>query len=225
MFERKSVLLLLLCLFVVASGLALWLYWSNSVTTVILVRHAEKATGDNPSLTAEGKERAAELVKVLGDSGISAIYSTEYCRTTQTAEPLARHLQLPIGIKEVSGGKPGFESCDPDMTVLTERVPTGDDFYSELVELILTRHENETVIVVSHSNVTPRLVEELGAASPCPTLFPLDADGECHIPESQYYHLFIVKIPKRGSPTVIRAKYGVTPGQSDQPGQPMMLGN
>ena len=48
------------------------------VTTVILVRHAEKATepAKDPPLTAEGQARAKALARILGNSGISAIFTT-----------------------------------------------------------------------------------------------------------------------------------------------------
>ena len=62
----------------------------GKVTTVILVRHAEKQSeGDDPSLTAAGKERALALVHVLGEMDVAAVYSTPYARTRETAQPLA----------------------------------------------------------------------------------------------------------------------------------------
>ena len=70
---------------------------SPGLTTVFLVRHAEKSspTGD-PSLSPAGKKRAEELVHVLSEANIEAIYSTEFKRTQETAKPLADFLGLNV---------------------------------------------------------------------------------------------------------------------------------
>jgi len=70
----------------IAVGLA-WFFESQATTTIIFVRHAEKATipADNPGLSEAGKQRAAELARQLVDAdviaGIDAVYSTSYRRT------------------------------------------------------------------------------------------------------------------------------------------------
>ena len=50
----------------IAVGLA-WFFESQATTTVIFVRHAEKMAGptDDPSLSAAGQRRAAELARQL----------------------------------------------------------------------------------------------------------------------------------------------------------------
>lgn len=63
-------------------------------TTVIVIRHAEKDVGDDPSLTEKGHKRAKELVHVLGQAGIKAIYAAKLKRTQQTAQPLLARLKL-----------------------------------------------------------------------------------------------------------------------------------
>src|SRR5438105_12994297 len=72
-----------------------------AITTIILVRHAEKAgpSGDVP-LNAAGVARANELARVLGTADIAAIYTTPFVRVRQTAQPLANALHLtPIEVK------------------------------------------------------------------------------------------------------------------------------
>ena len=69
---------------------------------IYLVRHAEKETGPNPVLTARGIERAEALRDLLKDSSITEIYSTDYKRTIQTANPLAEHLAMEISIYQAS---------------------------------------------------------------------------------------------------------------------------
>lgn len=70
---------------------------AGSTVTVFLVRHAEKAaSGDDPGLSEAGAKRAESLAVALGDAGITAIFSSEYKRTQDTAAPLAKRLGLPV---------------------------------------------------------------------------------------------------------------------------------
>ncbi len=118
----------------------------RAVTTVILVRHAEKqSTGDDPSLTAAGRERAQELVHVLAELEIAAVYSTPYARTRETAQPLATALGMAI----------------------TER--PAQNYGSDMAEWIRANHKGDIVVAVSHSNTVPALIEALGAR-PVPTI-------------------------------------------------------
>jgi 2,3-bisphosphoglycerate-dependent phosphoglycerate mutase len=121
------------------------------ITTVILVRHAEKAgaTGDVP-LSPAGITRAKELVRVLAGTSIAAIYVTPYVRTEQTAEPLAtaHHLD-PVIVKNM------------------------DTYARDVVGAILRDHKGDTVVVVGHSNTTPQVIRTLGIPNP-----PEIADGE-----------------------------------------------
>ena len=66
--------------------------FSRPVTTVILVRHAEKKIEPNnpdPDLTPAGEVRAQEIARMFRDAGINAIYATQFKRTQQTVKPLA----------------------------------------------------------------------------------------------------------------------------------------
>ena len=56
---------------------------------VFLVRHAEKETGSDPALTADGAVRAKALAARLAGEGVTEIWSTRTNRTEQTAAPLA----------------------------------------------------------------------------------------------------------------------------------------
>lgn len=109
---------------------------------IYLVRHAEKQLADpankDPDLTEQGQQRAAQLARILRDSGIKSIYSTDYRRTRQTAAPLAEKLQLPV------------TNYDPaDLSALADRL----------------RESSDNTLVVGHSNTTPQLVELLGGDS------------------------------------------------------------
>ncbi len=105
--------------------------------TIFLVRHAEKAeapAGD-PPLTAAGQKRAECLAQVLKDSGIKRIYVTDTKRTQQTAEPLAKALNI----------KP---------TVLP-----GRDTPTLVRDLFYTAGGN--ALVVGHSNTIPVIIQRL----------------------------------------------------------------
>jgi broad specificity phosphatase PhoE len=120
---------------------------TSPITTVILVRHAEKAgvSGDVP-LSAAGMERANELVRVLAGTSISAIYETPFIRTEQTAAPLATaHHLKPVTVN------------------------AGDTYARDVVASILRDHKGETVVVVGHSNTTPDVIRQFGIANP-PTI-------------------------------------------------------
>lgn len=115
------------------------------VTTVILVRHAERAAepAADPALTAEGSARAAALAEAVGAAGITAVFATQYVRTRQTAEPTAARLGLSV-----------------------ETLAAGGDlkaYAAGVAARIRSRHAGETVLVVGHSNTVPAVVEALGA--------------------------------------------------------------
>ena len=107
----------------------------ESITTIYLIRHAEKDRSDkenkNPELTEEGKKRAERWAEVLGLSKVDAVYSTNYQRTLQTATPIATLNGLEIQT---------YEPNNLDIDSLT------------------TRHEGERILIVGHSNTTPMLV-------------------------------------------------------------------
>jgi broad specificity phosphatase PhoE len=108
-------------------------------TTVILARHGEKvADTEDPDLSDAGKLRAQELIRILGSAGITAVYTTPYRRTRDTARPLAEFLNLePI---EVSG---------KDNAAVAAQ--------------ILKQHAGGVVFVSGHSNTIPEIVKALGA--------------------------------------------------------------
>ncbi len=143
-------------------------------TTVILVRHAEKdSIGDDPVLTDRGIERARSLAHVLGETNVSAIYATQYNRTRQTAQPLADRLGVDVFELEASA-----------------------EYVQSMVDLIRSEHVGETVVVVSHSNTVPAIIEALGAG-PAPS-----------IDEDEYDDLFVVTIGDEGEVGLLALRYG-----------------
>ncbi len=106
--------------------------------TIILVRHAEKAdqTSQDPELSAEGKQRAERLLKVIKKYKPGAVYSTDFKRTRETGSPMAvrRHLQ----IKTYDARKP-----------------------ANLIDEVM-RSKTKRFLIVGHSNTVPGLVNLLG---------------------------------------------------------------
>ena len=135
--KRAILALLLLATSAFANG-------GPEITTVILVRHAEKAgpSGDVP-LSEAGLARANELARVLEGVKIDAIYSTPFERTRKTAAPIAEKL----GVK-------------------VEEVASGKTYVDDMVKLIREKHEGDTVLVVGHSNTTPDVIRALGLTVP-----------------------------------------------------------
>jgi len=107
------------------------------ITTVYLVRHAEKADGgSDPPLSTDGQVRARTLAHVLGDAGIDAILVTNSIRSRRTAAPLAAVLSLsPVQYE------------DPQ----------------RVAETILKDHVGDRVLVVGHSNTVDDIASALGA--------------------------------------------------------------
>ena len=65
---------------------------ASAQRTVFVVRHAEKQSESNEPgvpLSEAGRARANRLAAYLKNAGVTAIYSTDFVRTLETAEPLA----------------------------------------------------------------------------------------------------------------------------------------
>jgi len=66
-------------------------------TTVLILQHSERfdfTNTDDPELTPEGKQRAQDLLHVVGNAGIAAVFSPKAKRMMQTVEPLLKTLKL-----------------------------------------------------------------------------------------------------------------------------------
>ena len=160
-----------------AFGLA-WFLESQATTTVIFVRHAEKATmpADNPGLSPAGQRRVAELARQLVDAdvvaGIDAVYSTPFRRTEETVRPIAEALDLPVN---------SYDAAD---TVA-------------IMERIVREHKGKIILVAGHSNTVPVLIGNMGASKNVP-----------EIAENEYDNIYIVSIPWFGKTKTIRLRYG-----------------
>ena len=117
---------------------------TDKITTIYLVRHAEKELNSkDPVLTDCGEKRAKSFAHFLEKVKLDEIYSTEYKRTISTAEPTAKAKKLKI------------KTYNPRKL---------KDFANYLLKL------KKDVLVVGHSNTTPVLAgllvgEDIGSIS------------------------------------------------------------
>ena len=143
---RTRTIVVFAMLFAVLGAVVVFAYFSTfsrPVTTVILVRHAEKNLEPNnqdPDLSPEGFARAQEIARVFSGTGINSIYATQYKRTQQTVKPLSDHISVPVTV---------LDSSKPD----------------ELVQQIQTSLRGQIVFVAGHNNTVPAIVSTLSGES------------------------------------------------------------
>ena len=156
---------------------------SERPTTVLVVRHAERASEpkDDPPLDERGRARADALARVVSSSGVSVVVTSQYARTRETGAAVASKLALtPIVVP--TAVNPATKEPTPDAT-------------RALVDEI-AKHRGTTVLVVGHSNTIPALLAALGG--------PKDVV----VGDTVFDDLFVVTIEGLGRATVVRLKYG-----------------
>ena len=122
---------------------------AQQATTVILVRHAEKgdAPANDPGLTEAGAARARALLAIARDAGVTAVITTQFARTRETARPAAEALGITAEVAR-AGGSAAQHAQD--------------------VARMVQAHAGGVVLVVGHSNTIPAIVAALGAPQPPP---------------------------------------------------------
>lgn len=114
-------------------------------TKYIILRHAEKDTTlanakmmvSDPPLNSIGETRALSLVDKFKAHKINQIYSTNYIRTKTTAAPIAKAQNLNIAIYD----------------------PRKLDIFA--TQLLSSENNGKTILIVGHSNTSPKLVNLL----------------------------------------------------------------
>lgn len=109
----------------------------DSSTSYYLIRHAEKDLSDSsndPKLTNEGKLRAQRWAEQFKDVEFDAVYTTNFKRTRETARPTAKknHVKLTY--------------YDPRSLEIQE---------------FLKKTEGKNVLIVGHSETTPKMVNTI----------------------------------------------------------------
>ena len=149
-------------------------------STVILVRHAEKADkpADDPPLTNDGQARAKDLAKSLADARVSMIIATQFQRTQATAKPLA--------------------DAARQTTVVVPATADPKGHAAAVAEKVKSAPAGGTVVIIGHSNTIPLIISALGG----PTMPDL-----C---DAEYANLFVLEMSASGAPKLIRGHYGVS---------------
>ena len=113
----------------------------KKATTIAIVRHAEKKDNSaNSPLTKVGECRAESLARILKNSGISVVFSTDLERTRETVNNYADSQAPKIGIQYYSNTK-------------------------DVANLITSKYPGKSVLVAAHSGTVEQLVQDLGAGS------------------------------------------------------------
>jgi phosphohistidine phosphatase SixA len=106
---------------------------------IYIVRHAEKETGNDPGLTAAGRNRAGDLMRILKKEKISAIYVTQYKRTQMTADSMRILLHIDTL----------HYLADTLCEDLLSRIKAHD-------------YANRAILIIGHSNTIPKIIRKLG---------------------------------------------------------------
>ena len=114
------------------------------VTTVYIVRHAEKDTTANPAdptLSAQGQARAQALRQLLVRRQPAALFTTNTIRTRATLAPLAEALKLEPQEYDPRRGR-------------------------DLADRINKEYAGKSVVIVGHSNTVLSLIDDFGLVPP-----------------------------------------------------------
>lgn len=163
----------------------------GTVTTFILLRHAERDdSGHHSALTPKGQQRAKDLVRAIGDKGITAIYAPNRGRNHETAQPLVDHLGLQIRLIE-------------EKQLINTR-----KFADTFVRHVLSQHPGEVVVWIGNKSPVgiwagnlKEIYQRLGAEGNGPT---------------RYSDLYFISVPDQGPVQVHKTSYGVLTGRFDQ---------
>jgi broad specificity phosphatase PhoE len=147
-------------------------------TTIVIVRHAEKAAtgGADPHLSDAGLARAKRLADTLASSGLDVAYVTQFLRTKETADPAASRFHASVVEVPVEGGNVAA-------------------YVAKLAALIRDDAPGKTILIVSHSNTVPAIVKALANVDAAP------------MGDAEYDRIYIVTLAPGGAAKVIVAQY------------------
>jgi broad specificity phosphatase PhoE len=125
----------LYCLLLFMGGVLVTTTLPAQVTKIFIVRHADRDGNLDALKVPQGPKRAEELKRILKNTGIDSIYSTNTNRTRSTAEPLANFLGITTALYSNS---------------------------NRVIDTILKKHLNKEILVVGHSNTVDSLIKRCG---------------------------------------------------------------
>ncbi len=151
--------------------------------SIVIVRHAERQTGEgDDGLSQAGRQRAERLAALLKDAGVTHVFVSDRRRTLETAQPLARANNVSatrIAIPAQGRGKLDPSELQVRATLLAiSRLP-----------------RTAVVLVVAHSNTVPMVLTRLGYGR------------AVAIPDSEFDSLFVVTPRATMAPAVVRLRF------------------
>jgi broad specificity phosphatase PhoE len=151
--------------------------------SVIIVRHAERQSGEgDDGLSEAGRQRAERLAAMLRNAGITHIFVSDLRRTLETAQPLAKLRNLSpsrIAIPAQGRGKISASELQVRATLLAiSKLP-----------------RTAVVLVVGHSNTVPMFLTRLGHGT------------AVTIPDMEFDNLFVVTPRATRAPSVVRLRF------------------
>jgi probable phosphoglycerate mutase len=176
---------------------------SPTSTKILLVRHgqsegnAERRFGGHTAtpLSIRGRQQAQATAEALWSEPITAIYSSDLARATQTAQPLAKLTGLPVeateafrersvGVMEGLTFEDAAQKHPEQYAALLRRdfehVLTGGESYRQLLDRawqkldeIIRHHHGGTMVVFSHTGTICILALHLIGALDSPELKPV----------------------------------------------------
>lgn len=156
---------------------------TSAQPSIIIVRHAERQTGEgDDSLSEAGRQRAERLAAMLRDAGVTHVFVSDLRRTLETAQPLAKIRNLSptrMAIPAQGRGKISASELQVRATLLAiSRLP-----------------RTAVVLVVGHSNTVPMFLTRLGYGA------------SLRIPETEFDNMFVVSPRATRAPSVIRLRF------------------
>lgn len=155
----------------------------GTMTTIYLVRHAEREPGLDPPLNEEGIARAAALADVLQDAGVTAIFCPALIRNQETCDDVA----------EVSGAE----------IITVGAVELGDTraLANNFVNDVITDHAGGVVLWVG--NTGPVVQEQSGNLQEI-----YNRLGGTGNPPIRYQDIYTVNIFDDRDPEISEGEYG-----------------
>src|SRR4051812_39720273 len=113
---------------------------------VFLLRHADRLPEPKDELSAQGRERARLLARMLADCRVAHAFCSDAKRTMQTLQPLKDQLGAALSITSVAtDGPAGITGHVTNIVSSLEALPV-----------------DAVAIVVGHTNTIPPIVKKLG---------------------------------------------------------------
>jgi broad specificity phosphatase PhoE len=156
---------------------------ASAEQSIILLRHAERQSGEgDDSLSEAGRHRAERLAALLRDAGVTHIFVSDLRRTLETAQPLAKARN--ISPSRIAIPRQGRGKIEPG------------ELQVRATLLAISKLPNTAVVlVVGHSNTVPTFLTRLGYGL------------RVTIADNEFDNLFVVTARATRPPAVVRLRY------------------